>query len=122
MEFRIGPCVIRNIGPTFRCNDVMTDYNNQRKNPENEPLSTLASYRTLPLFGAPFGIYCKQEIVDDPRVYRELFPKDLGYPPMTHKAVVREGDNCPYIRIVVGDSVRVRIREKPDWIKKLKKQ
>jgi uncharacterized protein YcbX len=26
MEMRIGNCLLRNIGPTFRCNDVMTDY------------------------------------------------------------------------------------------------
>jgi uncharacterized protein YcbX len=26
MEMRIGNCLIRNIGPTFRCNDVMTNY------------------------------------------------------------------------------------------------
>jgi hypothetical protein len=41
----------------------MTDYQNNRKNPENEPLQTLGTYRTLPLNGVAFGVYCKMEIV-----------------------------------------------------------
>lgn len=63
MEMRIGNCLLRNIGPTFRCNDVITDYQNNRRNPENEPLQTLGTYRTLPLNGVAFGVYYKMEIV-----------------------------------------------------------
>jgi len=63
MEMRIGNLLIRNIGPTFRCPDTQTDYDNQRKNVENEPLATLNAYRLLPAWGCCFGIYCKMAVI-----------------------------------------------------------
>jgi hypothetical protein len=33
---------------------------------------------------------------------------------------IRTGDKCPYVKISVGDSLRVRLQEKSEWIKKLK--
>jgi uncharacterized protein YcbX len=82
VEMRIGNCLLRNIGPTFRCPDTMTDYERQRKNPENEPLQTLGTYRVVPQQGIAFGIYCKMELVTSTRVYQRLFSREQGYQDM----------------------------------------
>jgi hypothetical protein len=33
---------------------------------------------------------------------------------------IRPGDKCPYVKISVGDSLRLRVKEKSEWINKLK--
>ena len=72
--------------------------------------------------GVAFGCYYKMEIVQEEAVYRQLFPTSLGYPKMSSNEPVkiRTGDKCPYVKISVGDSLRVRVQEKSEWIKKLK--
>ena len=123
MEMRIGNLLIRNIGPTFRCEDTQVDYQNQKKNAENEPLSTLYTYRNLPTLGAAFGIYCKMEVIKDEAVYRRCFSAEQGYPPMTENGPVhiRPSDGLAYAKITIGDPIRIRRRvQKPEWYKKIK--
>lgn len=79
MEMRVGNLLIRTIGPTWRCTDTMLDRTTRTVLPENEPLSTLNSFRKHPNYGGAFGIYCVMAVVNGEVVYHRLFPREKGY-------------------------------------------
>ena len=72
VEMRLGQCFFRNIGPTFRCNDIRTDFEKKAKIPEHEPNKTLTKYRTVPTLGIAFGMYYVMEIIENSSLYNEI--------------------------------------------------
>ena len=56
-ELRAGPALMRNVGPTLRCNDIRVNYEKLEFVKKREPYSTLASFRTNPGVGICFGMY-----------------------------------------------------------------
>lgn len=56
-EMRIGCFMIRNVGPTARCNAIRTNWENETRVGDEEPYRTLAKFRTLPGLGILFGMY-----------------------------------------------------------------
>lgn len=49
--------MIRNVGPTARCNAIRTNWENETRVGDEEPYRTLAKFRTLPGLGILFGMY-----------------------------------------------------------------
>ena len=60
-EMRIGSFLLRNAGPTARCNAIRTNWDEQKRVGEEEPYRTLSKFRNLPGLGILFGMYYQQE-------------------------------------------------------------
>lgn len=60
-EMRIGCFLMRNAGPTVRCNAIRTNWVSQKRVGEEEPYRTLSKFRNLPGLGILFGMYYQQE-------------------------------------------------------------
>ena len=102
---------------------ITTDYANKQRHPENEPYSTLASYRTLPSHGIAFGGFYKTEVLDN-ETYNQLLSQDLGYPDHAkiEEIYTRKGDSYSYVKVSVGDELKIRLHAKNKWVKNLKTQ
>jgi uncharacterized protein YcbX len=57
IEMRLGPMLIRSVGPSVRCKATEVNYDKVDRNPEEEPNSTLSSYRMFKGKGVIFGMY-----------------------------------------------------------------
>lgn len=54
---RIGACLLRNAGPTIRCNAIRTNWEKETRVGEEEPNRTLTKFRNVPGLGILFGMY-----------------------------------------------------------------
>jgi uncharacterized protein YcbX len=57
IEMRIGSMLMRCVGPCIRCKAIQLDYNKYLRNPEDEPSSTLGTFRSVKGLGSVFGMY-----------------------------------------------------------------
>ena len=56
-EMRLGSCLLRNVGPTIRCNAIRTNWDKEKYCAEEEPTKTLTKFRNVPGLGVLFGMY-----------------------------------------------------------------
>ena len=68
-EFRAGPILIRNAGPCIRCNTIRMNLDNCCRVEENEPYSTLGTFRNIPEMGVIFGMYYQMDVLDTENLY-----------------------------------------------------
>ena len=54
---RLGTVLLRNAGPTIRCNAIRTNWETKNRVAEEEPNRTLTKFRNVPGLGILFGMY-----------------------------------------------------------------
>jgi len=69
-EFRVGPILMRNSGPCVRCSTIRMNLDTNVRVEENEPYSTLATFRTVPGLGVLFGMYYQMDVLETPTLYQ----------------------------------------------------
>lgn len=74
--------MLRNAGPTARCNAIRTNWDESKRVSEEEPYRTLGTYRNLPGLGLLFGMYYQQEQMNETD-YKLICQTKLGYPTYT---------------------------------------
>jgi len=81
-ELRAGPILMRNSGPCIRCNTIRLNLDKCCMVEENEPYSTLSTFRNIPELGILFGMYYQMDVLETETLYQQNLPKSLGYPDM----------------------------------------
>ncbi len=99
-EFRIANTFARNVGFCARCKVVTNNYQTNERNPEQEPMPTINTYRKHEL-GTLFGTYHMVEIIPDADTFKKLLP---GFPVPTDR---KFSDQYGIVR--VGDDIKVRV-------------
>jgi len=56
-EMRVGTLLLRNVGPTIRCNAVRMNWDKNDRYEDKEPNATLQQYRNVKGLGNLFGMY-----------------------------------------------------------------
>ena len=102
-EMRIGPLLFRHVGPTDRCSQIRVNFDKHCFVDENEPYSTLTTYRTHPDYGVVFGNYFQIEHLNEV-LYNRILKQDLGYQSFTKNALtnesnLRQEDGEHYVKI-----------------------
>lgn len=116
-EMRIGTCLLRNVGPTIRCNAIRTDWEKQLHCKENEPSATLSKFRNIPGLGNIFGMYYQQEFMNE-EIYNKVCKE--GYPTFqqaikAHPTEFRAFDTTKYTRVREGEMIQVRLIQERSW-------
>lgn len=123
-EMRIGSCLLRNVGPTIRCNAIRTNYDNKVKVADEEPNRTLTQFRNAEGMGILFGMYYQQDLMTR-QDYEYVCTKELGYPSYDDclkdsPISVRKEDNVDYVMVKCTDFLKVRYFEERAWRKSFK--
>ena len=113
LELRAGACLLRNVGPTTRCNYIRVNLDKHTRVGEHEPYSTLSSFRMVPGLGVVFGQFYQMEILSSNRLWNKILPKRLGYQTFeeaikSNPVEKREADGEFYVRIYKKDGLMVR--------------
>jgi len=66
---RAGPMLLRSAGPCIRCKAVECNYDKKIFNAEEEPNSTLYSYRNMAKKGVVFGMYYQMDLLINAEIY-----------------------------------------------------
>ena len=112
-EMRIGSMLLRMASPCIRCNTPRCCYATCDKFPDNEPSSTMATYRNLKHptgKGVIFGVLCQQELMPA-NVYRRVCAPTKGFPSyenVTRANPLSEMEGWPCMRVRPGDCIMVR--------------
>lgn len=124
-EMRVGPILLRNSGPCVRCSTIRMNLDTNVKVEEQEPYSTIATFRTVPGMGVLFGMYYQMDVLETPMLYSQTLPKMYGFPSMEqtlrlHPVISRpgEGDDQKYVLVKRDFGIHLRWDEKMDWTKK----
>ena len=124
VELRLGQCLMRNCGPTIRCNTIRLDWDGKNYLPEREPYSTLGTYRNLSNLGVVFGMYYQMEMLQSSALYQKVLPAEDGYPTIEEAGQanafkIRKEDTLPYVTMKKGDHFRVRLNAAMPWMKQV---
>ena len=121
-EMRVGNVLFRNSSPAIRCNTIRTDWENPEGNkvPDQEPYSTLSTYRTVKNFGMVLGMYYQMALLDNKELYEAILPDSMGYPSFesslaNNKMTKRSGDLMHYVQIKKTDVFKIRLIEERQW-------
>ena len=118
---RLGPIMLRYVGPTARCNCVRENYKTNTYFEGNEPYATLSTFRAHTGIGVLFGSYFQVDFLSNKKSYDEALPEKLGYDSYS-KACEKNpkqtfvNDKFTYVRVYKDDSIHLRVRKVPKWI------
>ena len=115
VEMRLGCCLMRNAGPTIRCSMIRTDWEKRDKCPENEPTTTLNSFRNIPTKGVVFGMYYQQEFLDRELYSRVVAPNGYDNVMKRNPIEYRKQDKTEYMLVKQGDMLGVRLEQEGEW-------
>ena len=113
-EMRVGACLMRNCGPTIRCNTIRLNLDKNCRVDNCEPYNTLGTYRTVAGLGILFGMYYQQEILYNSRLFSLVLPKSKGFKSFDESdrinpVSIREADGEYYVTVRKKDPVMVRV-------------
>ena len=119
-EYRIGPLLIRSVGPGLRCKIIGFNTDTLTAMSENEPYKTLSATRALPSIGVPFGLYLQTDLLTQANDFDQTFPQHLGY--SSFKDTLKKNpltwsklDGEQYVRINKTDTIYARLKREPSW-------
>ena len=64
-ELRVGPILMRNVGPAIRCDCIRMNYHTNRFFDDHEPYATLSKFRSVPSLGVLFSNNFQVELLTD---------------------------------------------------------
>ena len=108
IEMRIGSMLMRCVGPCIRCKAIQLDYNKYLRNPEDEPSSTLGTFRHVKGLGSVFGMYYQMELQNH-GIYNQVLSKSLNYEPYDvackEHPISEDKIKNRYVTLKVGDCI-----------------